>query len=101
MKVEVQLVNEKGCPIPAKQRGAMERYRGTLHVREARVASLGRIVATAELFSDADKSRQALIPTLLDADVLFLLNNQMRIRGFELVNGVQYGQTWDVKVQPC
>jgi hypothetical protein len=101
MKVEVQLVNTKGVPIPAKERASMPKYRGVLHVREARVQSLGRIVATAELSSCADKSGQTLVPPLLDADVLFLLNTQMRIRGFEMVNGAQYGQTWDVRVLPC
>lgn len=101
MKVEIQLVNEKGCAIPTRQRSAMPKYRGVLHMREARVQSLGRIVATAELLSGTDKTKQLLIPALLDADVLFLQNNQMRIRGFELVNGVQYGQTWDVRVQSC
>src|SRR5450830_129431 len=97
MKVEVQLVNEKGCAIPAKQRAAMPKYRGILHVRETRVHALGRILPTAELYSNTDKAKQDLVPMLYDADVLFLLNNQMRIRGFEMVNGVQYGQTWDIK----
>ncbi len=101
MKVEVQMVNEKGSAVPTKQRAAMPKFRGVMHLREARVQSLGRIVKTAELNSGTDKSSQALVPTLLDADVLFLHEQRMRIRGFELVEGVQYGQTWDVKVLPC
>jgi len=101
MKVEIQLVNEKGCAIPTKQRAAMPRFRGVLHVCEARVQSLGRIVTTAELCSGTDKSSQPLVPALLDADVMFLRDQQMRIRGVELVNGIQYGQTWDVRVLPC
>ena len=101
MKVEVQLVNEKGCPIPTRERQSMPKYCGTMHVRESRVHALGRILPIAELYSETDKAKQQLVPMLHDADVLFLLKNQMRIRGFEIVEGVQYGQVWDVRVQPC
>ena len=101
MKVEVQLVNENGRALPKRERAISPRYRGVLHVREARVQSMGRIVTTAELSSTTDANEPLLIPPLLDADVLFLRNDQMRIRGCELGQGVQYGQTWDVKVLAC
>lgn len=98
MKVEVQLVNEKGRGIPATDRARMPKYRGVMRIHEARNQALGRIVVTAELLSSTDGADSALIPALHDAGVLFLANSQMRIRGFELVEGTQYGQTWDVKV---
>jgi hypothetical protein len=98
VKVEVQLVNEKGRGIPAKDRTRMPKYRGVMRIQEARNHALGRNVVIAELLSSTDGADAPLIPALLDAGVLFLSNSQMRIRGFELIEGTQYGQTWDVKV---
>lgn len=98
MKVEIQMVNEKGRSIPAKDRASMQKYRGMLCIQEARSHELGRIVVTAELRSGTDGDETALVPALFDAGVLFLSKGQMRVRGFELVGGVQYGQTWDVRV---
>jgi hypothetical protein len=101
MKVEVQLVNENGRALPTRERAIAPKYRGALHLREARVHSLGRIVPMAELSSVADTNEPSLVPALLEAKIVYLHDSQMRIRGFELVQGVQYGQTWDVKVLPC
>jgi hypothetical protein len=98
MKVEVQLVNEKGRGISAKDRTGRPKYSGVLRIHEARNQSLGRIVVTADVLPNTDGSDMPLIPTLLDAAVLFVSEGQMRIRGFEVVEGAQYGQTWDVKV---
>lgn len=68
-------------------------------MQEARSHQLGRIVVTAELISCTDGSDAPVVPVLHDADVLFLRDGQMRIRGTEFVDGAQFGQTWDVKVQ--
>lgn len=98
MKVEVQLINEKGRSVPSKQRATMPVYRGNLRIHEARVPALGRITACAHLVSDKDGLEPPLLPVLTDAAVLYVHKGQMRIRGFEVVDGAQYGQTWDVKV---
>lgn len=99
MKVAVQLINEKGRGIPSKDRPRMPTYRGVLRMRQVRSPSFGRVVVTAELLPQTDSSGLPLLPALLDAGILFLAEGQMRIRGFELVEGAQYGQTWDVRVQ--
>jgi len=52
----------------------------------------------AELLSLVDGPDSILVPALHDACVLSLANGRMRVRGFELVEGVQYAQTWDVRV---
>jgi hypothetical protein len=98
MKVEVQLVNEKGRGVPTKERASMQAYRGVLQIQEARCHELGRIVVTAELRSGTDGDETALVPTLFEAGVLFLAKGRMRVRGTEFVGGIQYGQTWDVRV---
>lgn len=98
MKVEVQLVNEKGRGIPTKERASMQTYRGELQMHEARCHELGRIVVTAELRSGTDGDETVLVPTLFEAGVLFMSKERMRVRGTEFVGGIQYGQTWDVRV---
>ena len=98
MKVEVQLVNEKGRLIRPKERHAMPRYQGMLRINESRHQSLGRICVTAALLSRTDAAELPLLPPLMDAVVLFSLGARMRIRGFEVMDEIQYGQTWDVKV---
>ena len=98
MQVEVQLVNEKGRGLPARERTGMPVYRGRLCIQEARSHELGRVTPTAQLISLSEGCELPVVPALNDAAVLFLKQGQMRIRGFEFVDGVQYGQTWDVKV---
>jgi hypothetical protein len=98
MKVEVQLINEKGRGIPTKDRSFMPKYRGRLRIREARSQAFGRIVNMSDLLSLTCGTEDALLPSLHDASVIFLNKGTMRIRGFEVINGVQYGQTWDLVV---
>jgi hypothetical protein len=98
VKVEIQLVNEKGRAIQTKDRARMPMYRGGMRIQETRCHELGRIVATAELCSVTDGDETLLVPSLFEARVLFLSKGQMRVRGTEFVGGIQYGQTWDVRV---
>lgn len=98
MKVEVQLINEKGRSTPANERARMPKYRGRLRIREARSPAFGRIVTMTDLLSVTGRTDETLLPTLHDASVIFLSDGKMRIRGFEVIDGTQYGQTWDLKV---
>lgn len=98
MKVEVRLVNEKGRGIQARDRAGKPKYCGVLQVREERVQSLGRAVVIAHLVSSTDGVDTPLLPALHDASMLFVRGGQIRVRGFEMVDGIQYGQTWDIKV---
>ena len=98
MKVEVQLIHERGRAIAAKARATIPKYRGVLQVHEERNHALGRAVVTAHLLSGTDGTDSPLLPALHEASMLFLRGSQIRVRGFELVDGVQYGQTWDIKV---
>ncbi|MBV8037350.1 hypothetical protein [Roseateles sp.] len=98
MKVEVQPVYEKGKGIRARERASMPKYRGLLRVHEQRVHELGRIATIAALVSSTDGTEQPLLPSLHDANLLYVNGTQLRLRGVELVDEVQYAQTWDVKV---
>ena len=52
----------------------------------------------ADILSSTDGSDVPVVPSLHDVNVIFCESGKMRIRGFELVHGAQYGQTWDIKV---
>jgi hypothetical protein len=98
MKVEVQLLSDKGRLVPAAMRRSMRKFTGSLAINEVRDTQLGRSVTVANLLgTDADK----MLPQLHDAVVLCVENGRMRIRGFEVLEGTQTGQTWDVKVSSC
>lgn len=99
MKVEIQLINERGRPVAAKTRSTMSTYRGVLRMREERVHELGRTVVVAKLVSSTDGTDSELVPALHEASMLFLNGAQLRVRGYELVGGIQFGQTWEIRVQ--
>ena len=98
MKVEVQLLSDKGRMVPVALRRSMRKFTGSLHINEVRETYLGRSVTVANLLGT---DQDPLLPQLHDAVVLHVEGDRMRIRGFEIQEGVQTGQTWDVKVMPC
>lgn len=98
MKVEAQLMNKQGRSIPSVDRTRMPKYRGELRIREARSQAFGRIVTMAELISSTDGLEGSVLPSLHDISLIYLSSGTMRIRGFEVINGTQYGQTWDMRV---
>lgn len=98
MKVEVQPIYEQGKSARTKDRAPRRKYRGLLRLREERVHALGRITIVASVLSDVDGADTPVLPVLHDASVLGINGSQVRIRGFELVDNVEYGQVWDVKV---
>jgi hypothetical protein len=99
MKAEVQTLYEMGRPIPAKDRKSMPKYRGKLRLNEARSGLHGRVTPTAALVAETDTTEQSVLPELHDAQVLYVRDNAMRIRGFEVCNGLEYGQVWEVQVR--
>ena len=98
MKVEVQVIYEKGKSARYRDRAKARTYCGTLRVREERVQALGRHATIAAVVSQTDGLDSQVLPALHDAELLYVDGSKLRIRGFELVEDAQYGQTWDVKV---
>lgn len=98
MKVDVRPVNVCGRPLPKSVRQRQAASRGELRLAENRQHSLGRIVISATLTDDAGGTGTALLPELLDAQVIWIDGTTMRLRGVELVDGAFYAQTWDVTV---
>lgn len=92
------MLYEKGRSISAAGRTRLPKYKGKLRIQEARISSLGRMATVANLVSVTDGCEGALLPVLHDVAVIWVENEGMRIRGFEIVEGAQYAQTWDLKV---
>lgn len=98
MQVEVQLLHDKGRPVPGAQLRLQKRFSGVLSIGEVRSTEFGRTLIAAQLLS---AEKEAVLPLLHDAVVLRYESGRMRIRGVEVLNGAQHGQTWDVKVTAC
>lgn len=101
MKVEVQLLSAKGRAVPRSMHRSLRRYTGVFTLREARSTELGRASLVASLHSGTDAPSEPLLPLLHDAMVLHVEGGRLRVRGFEFLEGVQLGQTWDVRVLLC
>jgi hypothetical protein len=98
MRVEIRPINLRGKPLKKAERDALAPARGKLKVFENRIHSLGRTVRVAQVVSATDGTETELLPELLDADVLWMEGDTIRVRGTELVDGTAFGQTWDIKV---
>lgn len=101
MRAEVRPINVKGKPQPKKLREESPPCRGELSLESSYHQEFGRVVTSAKLISTLSGADTSVLPELFDASVLWFMDTKMRIRGFEVDEGVQYAQTWDVEVQKC
>jgi hypothetical protein len=99
MNVIVRPINVKGKPLKTSERRASKTYVGRLRIREDRLTFLNRAFTQAELLSNIDGQEAPVLPPLVDARVLWLDDAAMRMTGMEIVEGLQYYQTWDIEVQ--
>lgn len=98
MRVEVRPLSVQGVPLYTSQHKRLPAIVGKLRIAENRLHRLGRVVLCASLTSTSDGLDTELLPELTDAQVIWAEDGFMRIRGVEQVNGVQYAQTWNLKV---
>jgi hypothetical protein len=98
MRVEVRPINQNGRPLGKAERQSSPPSRGRLKVAENRLHSFGRVVMCAKLVSATDGLETELLPELLDAELIWLDGETIRLRGVEQVGGALFGQTWDIKV---
>lgn len=98
MQVDVLPMFERGRSRPQSERELGPHTRGELRVYERRVHELGRSVRCAKVVSAVDGTATPILPELLDAEVIWVEKNKLRVRGNELIGGSLFGQTWDLKV---
>jgi hypothetical protein len=97
MRVKVRLLNYQGRPLFKEERERSEEFAGILAVREDRQTRFGRVVLTATLTSQTGESTAPILE-LYDVMLLWVEDGGMRLRGFEIQDVVEYGQTWSIKV---
>jgi hypothetical protein len=98
MRAEVRPVFVRGKSMPKAVREQEPARRGKLSISENRLHEFGRVVTCAKLTSTSDGLDTPLVPELTDVQIIWLMESGMRLRGIEQVDGVLYGQTWDIKV---
>ena len=98
MRVEIRPIYNCGKPMPKAQRLKEPAHRGKLSIIENRIHAHGRVVTCARLTSLTDGIATPLLPELTDVHILWLEEDQIRLRGNEQINGVEFAQTWDIKV---
>ena len=98
MRVEARPINLRGKPMAKAERSALPPARGNLKVSENKLHSFGRNVRSARIVTATDGLENDLLPELLDAELIWLDDTAIRLRGLEQVDGTLFGQTWDIKV---
>lgn len=101
MNVIVRPINVNGKPLKTADRKAGRSYAGRLRVRQDRLNILGRAFVQAELVSKVDGQETPMLPPLVDAHLLWLDDAGMRVTGMEVIDSVQYYQTWEIEVRSC
>lgn len=102
MKVEVQLINERGRPLfTGERKTKAARHAGELQLTQEPRPDYGRAAMVARLQDTRGGLREPIVPALVDAQVLWVKDDQIRIRGTEVVDGAEFTQAWDVKVLKC
>jgi hypothetical protein len=102
VRVEVQLVNELGRPLFTSERIAKApKHTGNLALLEERSNEYGRATLVAKLLDTRGSVREPIVPNLVDARVLWIRGAELRLRGTERIEGVEYAQAWVAKVLSC
>ena len=98
MRVQVRPLNIKGKALKKLEVQGVAPCRGNLKLLEDRLHSLNRVVTCARVTSISDGLALDLLPELLDATLIWIEGDMMRIRGVESIDKALYGQTWEIKV---
>lgn len=97
MRVKVRLLNYHGRPLLKDERARAEEFTGILTVCENRQHRFGRVVLTATLASQTAETSVPILE-LHDVILLWIDERNMRLRGFEMHDLVEYAQTWAIEV---
>lgn len=97
MRVKVRLLNYHGRPLLKDERVRSEEFAGILTVCENRQHRFGRVVVTATLASQTAETSVPILE-LHDAVLLWIDGANMRLRGFEIHDLIEYAQTWAIEV---
>ena len=97
-RARVRRIHLKGRPLSTKVRkdpALTPTHEGFLRLHEIRVPELGRSTPIAYLL-DPTQPMNEVIPPLHDAQVPWIKDREMRISGFEKIDGSLVYQCWEV-----
>lgn len=100
MRVKVRPLRSKGKNLPRSHAYEAPAHVGELSVSESRDHELARPVTRARLL-DLTGTESDVLPQLSDVALLWVRNNEIRLKGFERIDDMDVAQTWVVEVLSC
>jgi hypothetical protein len=97
MRVNVRPINVRGRAQRTAERKSLKAFLGELKVHERRLEYLGRAVTMAQVI-DVTQTVESPLLELFDIGLLWVNGNKLRMRGFEIAEGVQFAQCWDIEL---
>ena len=97
MKVKVRLLRKLGCHLLRVEHDATPPVVGELSIAESRDSELSRTLVCARLTDALSESGPDLVPSLIDAQVIWAAKDKLRLSGIERIEKAAYSQTWSVE----
>lgn len=98
MRVKVTLLQHRGRALKRKELLETPPHIGALRIKEARDYDLSRPVVRARLLDIHAGTEADVLPELSDVRLLWADGNEMRLSGFEEIEGAAYAQTWALEL---
>jgi hypothetical protein len=98
MKVKVRVLRKLGRHLHRPEHETTPPVVGELSIAESRDAELSRTIVCARLTDLLSESGFDLIPALIDAQVIWAVDNKLRVSGIERIEKAAYSQTWSVEL---
>ncbi len=100
MRVKVRPLRRRGKNLPRSYVYEAPAHVGELSVSEARDHELARPVMRARLL-DVTGTEADLLPQLSDVELIWVRNNEIRLKGIERIDDMDVAQSWSVEVLGC
>lgn len=98
MRVRVRPLRARGRNLPRSHVYEAPAHVGELTVSEFRDHELARPVMRARLTDTTGGTEADVLPELSDAQLLWVRHNEIRLKGFERIEGMDVAQAWVIEV---
>ena len=95
----VLLMRYQGRPLPRRELANREPVVGDLRIEQVYDDTLNRHIATAKLFDPHRPIAPGQLPILRDPVLLAMSPQAFTLTGFERIDGVDYAQSWLVRMR--
>ena len=97
MRVRVRTLRKNGRNLNRDELKDVPPFVGILRVREARDIELNRAMVCARLLDPTTTTEADLLPTLIDAQLVWAEDKRLRLTGIERLKDFDVAQTWSVE----